>query len=147
MPDAEHAAAPPPPSAHGAQPAGRATSPPSRPRRITPTQGRRRRRNSRAHLKAAGSPRPGRTTPNTPQRAADRERSPSGHNRDEDFFDAFMESRMSDPHADPPPAAQHIRPEPRRDYAKGTPLTASRQAHLQRNYTVLGKTPACYRRG
>ena len=51
-----------------------------------------------------------------------------------------MESCKSDPHADPAPAAPRVRPEPRRDYTEGTPLTASRQEHLQRDYTVLEKT-------
>ena len=32
-----------------------------------------------------------------------------------------------------------IHPEPRRDQAEDTPLTASRQAHLQRDYTALGQ--------
>ena len=47
---------------------------------------------------------------------------------------------MTDPHTVPTPAAPRVSPEPRRDYAEGTPLTLSRQAHLQRNYTALEKT-------
>ena len=46
---------------------------------------------------------------------------------------------MSDPNADPALAALRVRPEARRDYTESTPLTASRQAHLQRGYTVLQK--------
>ena len=81
-------------------------------------------------------------TPNTPQRAADRGTSPSGHNRDDDSFDAFMESCRGDPHTVPAPAAPRVHPEPRRDQAENTPLTASRQAHLQRDYTALGRVTA-----
>ena len=47
---------------------------------------------------------------------------------------------MSDPHAGPTPAAPRVCPEQRRDYAEGTPLTVSHQAHLQRDYTALGLT-------
>ena len=79
-------------------------------------------------------------TPDTPQRAAGRETSPSGHNRDDDSFDAFMDSCMGDPHAVPTPAAPRVHPEPRCDHAEDTPLTIPRQAHLQRNYTTLGRT-------
>ena len=77
-------------------------------------------------------------TPDTPQCAADRETSPSGHNRDDDSFDAFMESCMGDPHKVPAPAAPRVHLEPRRDHAKETPLMISHQAHLQRDYTALG---------
>ena len=51
------------------------------------------------------------TTPDTPQRAAGRETSPSEHNSDKDPFDAFMESCMGDPHTVPTPAAPRICPE------------------------------------
>ena len=81
-------------------------------------------------------------TPDTPGRAADRETSPSGHNRDDDSFAAFMESCMGDPHTVPAPAAPRVHPEPRRDHAEDTPLTISRQAHLQRDYTALGQVTA-----
>ena len=47
---------------------------------------------------------------------------------------------MSDPHTVPTPAAPRVRPEPRRNHAEGTPLTMSRQAHLQRDYTALRHT-------
>ena len=47
---------------------------------------------------------------------------------------------MSDLHAIPTPAVPRVRPEPRRNYTEGTPLTVSRQAHLQRDYTALGQT-------
>ena len=77
-------------------------------------------------------------TPDTPQRAAGRETSCSGHNRDNDSFDAFMESCMVDPHRVPTPAAPRVHPEPRRNHAEDTPLTIPRQAHLQRDYTALG---------
>ena len=80
-------------------------------------------------------------TPDKPQRAADRETSPSGHNRDDDSFDAFMESCMGDLHTVPAPEAPRVDPEPRRDDAEDTPLTI-RQAHLQRNYTALRQVTA-----
>ena len=76
-------------------------------------------------------------TPHTPQRAAEGGTSPDGHNHDDDSFDAFMESCR--PHAVPAPAAPRVHQEPRRDQAEDTPLTASRQAHLQRDYTALGQ--------
>ena len=78
-------------------------------------------------------------TPDTPQRADDRGTSPSGHNRDDDSFDAFMESCRGDPHTVPAPAAARVNPEPRRNQAEDTPLTASGQAHLQREYAALGQ--------
>ena len=78
------------------------------------------------------------TGPTWSQCADDRETSPSGHNRDEDLFAAFMESSRSNPHADPAPAAPRGRPDPGGDHTEGTPLTVSRQAHLQRDYTALG---------
>ena len=78
------------------------------------------------------------TTPDTPKRAAGRETSPVGHNRDDDSFDDFMESCMSDPHTVSTPAAPLVGPEQRRDHAEDTPLTIPRQAHLQRDYNALG---------
>ena len=51
---------------------------------------------------------------------------------------------MSDPHAVQMPAAPRVSPEPQRNYAEGTPLTVSRQAHIQRNYTALGQTEHAY---
>ena len=93
-------------------------------------------------------------TPDTPQRAADGKTSPSGHYRDDDSFDAFMEPCKSDPHTVPALATPRVHPEPRRDHAEDTPLTTSRQAHLQRDYTALGQVTAagggacdCERRG
>ena len=81
------------------------------------------------------------TTPNTPQRAAGRDASPNEHNCDEDSFDTFMESCMGDSHKVPThDTAPRVRPEERRDHAKGTPLTMSRHAHVQRDYTALGRT-------
>ena len=138
--DTEHVASLPPPSAPGAQPAGRAdaaplASPAHHADASTPGEA-----PARGPLETHPYSEARETTPDTPQRAADRETSPSGHNRDEDSFDAFMESCMSDPHADPALAAPRVRPEPRRDYTEGKPITPSRQAHLQRDYTVLGKT-------
>ena len=138
--DAEHDANLLPPSANGAQPAGRADAAPlgtpahhadaSAPGKAPPWGP----AETRAKFEAQ------KTTPATPQRPADRETLTSGHNRDEDSFDAFMESCRSDPHSDPASAAPRVRPVPRRDYTEGTPLTASRQAHIQRNDTILGKT-------
>ena len=63
--------------------------------------------------------------------------SPDGHNRDDNSFNAFMESCR--PHTVAAPAAPRVQPEPRRDQAEDTPLTASQQAHLQRDYTALGQ--------
>ena len=80
--------------------------------------------------------------PDTPQRGAHRETSPSGHNRDDDSFDAFMESCIGDPHTVPAPAAPRVHPEARRDHAEDTPLTISRQADLQRDYTAQGQVTA-----
>ena len=73
-----------------------------------------------------------------PKRASDRGTSLSGHNRDKDSFDGFMESCRSAPHTDPTPAAPRGHPEPRDDHAEGTPLTVSDQALLQRDYAALG---------
>ena len=129
-----------PPSAHGAQPAGRAraatlanpahhtgaSAPGETPPRDAP--------GTRAKSETRE------TTTDTPQRAAGRETSPSEHNPDEDSFDAFMESCMADPHTVPTQAAPRVRPEQRRDHAEGTPLRISRQAHVQRNYTALKRT-------
>ena len=78
-------------------------------------------------------------TPDTPQRVAEERTSPDGHNRDDDSFDAFMESCRGEPHAVSAPAAPRVHPEPRRDPAGDTPLTASQQAQLQRDYTALGQ--------
>ena len=78
-------------------------------------------------------------TPDTRQSAADRGTSPSGHNHDDYSFDAFMESCRGDPNTSPAPAAPRVHPEPRRDQAEDTPLAASRQAHIQRDYTALGQ--------
>ena len=140
MPDTGHEAGLHLPSAHAAQPAGRAGAAPlanpahhsdARAPGEAPPWGP---RETRAKSEARE------TTPDTPQHAAGRERSPSGHNRDEEPFDAFMESCMSDPHGVPAPAAPRVCPEPRRDRAEGTPLTMSRQSHIQRDYTALGQT-------
>ena len=49
---------------------------------------------------------------------------------------------MGDPHTVPAPAAPRVQPEPRRDQAEDTPLTALPQAHLQRHYTALGQVTA-----
>ena len=140
MPDTGHEAGLHPPSAHGAQSAVHAGAAPlanwahhadaSAPGEAPPQGPSETRARSEARE----------TTPDTPQRAAGRETSPSGHNRDKDSFDAFMESRISDPHTVPTPAAPRVRPEPRRNHAEGTPLTMSRPAHLQRDYTTMGHT-------
>ena len=81
-------------------------------------------------------------TPNRPQRASGGETSPSGHNPGDDSFNAFMESCKGDPHTIPAPAAPRVHSEPRRDHAEDTPLTTSRQAHLEREYTALGQVAA-----
>ena len=81
-------------------------------------------------------------TADTPQRAAGRETSASGHNRDDDSFDAFMESCMGDPGTVATPAAPRVHPEPRRDHAEDTHLTIPHQAHLQHDYTGLGQVTA-----
>ena len=140
VPDAEHDASLPPPSAHGAQPAGRADAGPlatAAHHADASAQGEAPPRGPPETRAKSGARK---TTPDTPQHAGDRETLPSGHNRDKDSFDAFMESCMSDPHADRSPAALRVRLEPRRDYSEGTPLTVWRQAPLQRDYTVLQKT-------
>ena len=131
MPDARHEAGHHPPSAHGAKPAGRADAAPlaspahhayaSAPGEAPPRGPPETRAKSEARE----------TTPDPPQRAAERKTSPSGHNRDEDSFDALMKFCMRAPRP---------RLGPQRDYAEGAPLTMSRQAHLQRNYTALGHT-------
>ena len=74
-------------------------------------------------------------TPDKPQRATEGGTATDRHNRDDDSLDAFMESCRA--HAVPAPAAPRIHPEPRRDQAEEEPLTAARQAHLQRDYTAL----------
>ena len=79
------------------------------------------------------------TTPETPRRAAEGGTSPSGHNRDDDSFDAFMESCRDDPQAVPAAETPRVHPEPQRDQAEDGPLTVPRQAHLQRDYTALGQ--------
>ena len=79
------------------------------------------------------------TTPDTTQRADEGGTSPSGHNRDDDSFDAFMDSCRDDPQAVPAPETPRVHPEPQRDQADDTPLTVPRQAHLQRDYTTLGQ--------
>ena len=78
-------------------------------------------------------------TPDTPQLAAEGGTSPDGHERDEDSFDAFMESCRDDLNAVPAPAVSSVHPRPRRDQAEDAPLAASRQAHLQRDYASLGQ--------
>ena len=53
-----------------------------------------------------------------------------------------MESCRGDPHTVPASVAPRVSPEPRPDQAEDTPLTASRQAHPQRDYTALGQVTA-----
>ena len=143
IPDAEHAAGLPPQTAHEAQPAGHAGAASS---------------TAPAHCSDTGEPgnaapglapprgQPGAyakseaqtTTPDMPKRSANRGKSPGGHNRDKDSFDAFMESCGSNPDTDPTPAAPSGHPDPRGDHTGGSALRVSRQAHLQRDYTALG---------
>ena len=78
------------------------------------------------------------TTPNTPKRGANRGTSPGGYTRDKDSFDAVMEFCRGAPHTDPAPAGPRSHLEPGGDHTGGTPLTVSRQAHLQRDYAALG---------
>ena len=140
IPDTGHEAGLHTPSAQGAQPASRAEAAPlanpahhadaNAPGETLPRSPPANHTQSEARV----------TTPNVPERAARKKNLPSGHNRDEDSFDAFMKSCMSDSHTVPTPAASRVRPEPRRDHAEGTPLKMSRQAHLQRDYTALGHT-------
>ena len=82
------------------------------------------------------------TTPDTPQRAKEVGTSPSGHNRDDDSFDAFMDSCRDDPRAVPAPEMPRVHPEPQRNQADARLLTVPRQAHLQRDYTTLGQIAA-----
>ena len=82
------------------------------------------------------------TTPDTPQRADEGGTSPSGHNSDNDFCDAFMDSCRDNPRAVPVPQMPRVHPEPQRDQADDTPLTVLRQGHLQRDYTTLGQIVA-----
>ena len=140
MPNTRREAGPHTPSAHGAQTAGRAgaatlanpahhtdaSAPGETPPRDPP--------GTRAKSETRE------TTPHTPQRAAGRVTSPSAHNHDEDSFDTFIESCMGDPHTVPTHnTAPRVHFEQRRDHVEDTPLTISRQAHLQRDYTALGR--------
>ena len=47
---------------------------------------------------------------------------------------------MGDPHTVPTAVAPRFHPEPQRDHAEDTPLAIPHHAHLQRNYTALGRT-------
>ena len=78
----------------------------------------------------------------TPRRADEGKTSPSGHNRDDDSFDAFMYSCSDDPRAGPAPETPRVHREPQRDQADDTFLTVPRQVHLQRDYTTLGQIVA-----
>ena len=141
--DAEHAAGLPPPTAHRAQTAGhagaaRCTAQADRSNAGAPgdaASGEAPPRGpSGSHAKSAARA----TIPDMPMHAADRGTSPGGHSGDEDSLDAFMESCSSAPNRDPTPAALRGHPEPRDHHTGGTPLTVSRQAHLQRIYAALG---------
>ena len=70
------------------------------------------------------------TTPDTPQRADEGGTSPSRHNRDDDSFDAFVDTCRDDPQVVPASETPRVHPEPQRDQADNTPLTVPRQAHL-----------------
>ena len=82
------------------------------------------------------------TTPDTPQRADEGGTLTSGHNRDDDSFDAFMYSCRDYPRVVPAPEMPRVHPEPQRNQADGRPLTVPRQAHLQRDYTTLRQIAA-----
>ena len=142
-PDAEHAAAPPPPMAHGAQTAGHASTAPSTAAAHqsdtgAPGDARSREATTRAPPQAHAESDARATTPDMPKRAADRGTLPGENTRDKDSFDAFMESSWSALHTDPTPAALRSQPEPRDDHTGGTPLTVPLQAHLKRDYAALG---------
>ena len=140
MPDAECGDGGRPSSAQGAQPTGRPGAAPlaniahhanaSTPRETPPRDP--------AETRATSETRE--ATPDTPQSAAGRETSPSGHNRDDNSFDAFIESCMGDPQTVPTLAAPRVHPEPQSDHAGDTPLTIPRHTHFQRNHTALGRT-------
>ena len=78
------------------------------------------------------------TTPDTPKHTTNRGPSPGGHTRDEDSFDAFMESCRSASHTDATPTARRSHPEPGADQTGGRPLTVSHQAHMQRDKAGQG---------
>ena len=63
------------------------------------------------------------TTPDTPQRADEQGTLPSWHNRDDDSFEAFMDSCRDDPQAVPAPETPRVNLEPQRDQVDDTPLT------------------------
>ena len=114
------------------------TPPPWRTRRIRPTQTRWGRRRHGAQLKPARSQRPSKHHPTRPSARPTGKSRPANTTATKTLLDAFMESCMSDSHAVPTPAVPRVCPGPRHDYAEGTTLTMSRQAHPQRNYTALG---------
>ena len=142
MPDAGHAAGLPPPTAHGARPAGHAGAIPSTAPAYfgdagalgNAASGEPPRGPPGTHAKSEAPA----TTPDMPKRAADKGTSPGGQNRDEDPIDAFMESRKSTLDTDPTRAAQRGHPEPGDNHTGGKPLTVSRQAHVQCNYAAPG---------
>ena len=152
-PGTGHAADPPPPPAHEAQTAGPAgTAPSTAPAHRSDTgapgdatSGEARTQGlpqAHAELNARA------TTPGTPQRATDRGPFPGGHTRDEDSFDAFMESCRGTPQTDLAPTAPRSHPEPRGNHTEPgpgpprEPLAVSRQAHPQRDYATVGARTA-----
>ena len=121
----------------GPQPRITQAPPPGRTWRPAQARARQGRRCNEIHLKTSAGSESRETTTDTPQRADEGGTSPSGHNRDDDSFDAFMDSCRDDPQAVPAGGTPRVHPEPQRDQADDTPLTVPRQAHLQRNCTTL----------
>ena len=142
-PGGGHAADPPSPPAHGAQTAGHtgtapSTAPAHRSDVGTPGDATSREAPTQGPPQAPAESDAHATTPDTPKRATDRGPSSGGHTRDEDSFHAFMESCRSASQTDPAPTAPRSHPEPRGNHTGNTPLTVSRQAHLQGEYAPLG---------
>ena len=145
---AGHAADAPPPPAHGAQTAVHAGTAPST-AQAHPSDAGTAGDSTSGEAATQGPPQAHAgsgaraTTPDTRKGGSDWGPSPDGHGRDEDSFDAFMESCRCAPQMDPAPTVPPRHAQPRGDHtepAQGPPrepLTLSRQAHLQRDYAAL----------
>ena len=81
------------------------------------------------------------TTPDTPQRADQGGTSPSGHNRDDVFFDAFMDCCRDDPQAVSAPETPRVHPEPQRNQADDTPLTGNDKRTSSATTPPWGRLP------
>ena len=148
-PGTGHAADPPPSPAHEAQTAGPADTAPSTARAHrsdteTPGDATSGEAQTQGPPQAQAEPDARATTPDTPQPATDRGLSPGGHTRNEDSFDAFMNSCRSASLTDPAATVPRSHQEPRGDHtepARGPPrepLALSHQAHRHRDYAALG---------